>query len=111
MLFQHLCQGFFKQPKTLIHDTSCLSLPSFMLHSASSPQLCCLQLVLLWLVSAPHLEGGVQTRTQFPEEAPLCQAEPKDYCVFPTGSWKPGLGADMAVPLPVPELSHSFGYL
>lgn len=38
MLFQYFCQWLFKQPKTLIHDTSCLNLPSFLLHNASSSQ-------------------------------------------------------------------------
>lgn len=38
MLFQYLCQWFFKQPKTLIHDTNSLNLPSFILCNASSSQ-------------------------------------------------------------------------
>lgn len=81
------------------------------LPSISSSQSCCLQLVPLWLVSAPHLKGGVQTSTQFSKETSPVPSRAQGLLCFPTGSRKPGLGADIAVLLPVPELSHSFGYL
>lgn len=94
-----------------------LNLPSFRLHNPSSSQyflpshvfstssFCSgLPLQLTWRdVSKPVLH--------FHMRPPQCRAEPRDYCMFPMGSRKPELGADMAVPLPVPELCLWLGYL
>lgn len=98
-------QHQLSQP-SFIYTAQCQLSPVFPLPSHGVSSLFCsgLSLHFTWRdLSKPEL--GFQRR-------PLqCQAEPKHYCMFPTGTRKPGLGADMAVPLPVPELSHSFGYL
>lgn len=62
-----------------------------------------------WLVSTGfHL---TQSSSQFPAGAFPMWAEHKNDFIFPRGSRKPGLGTDMTVPFPVPELSHLLGSL
>lgn len=73
MCIYNTCIYMYSVLKQTLNPTS-LNLPLFRLHNPSSSQdflslSCSLHfVVLLWLVSAPHLKGGVQTSAQFPGE-------------------------------------------